>query len=356
MTTESIKEEIKRELPAILRADPEFRAYILEITRQSYADRTETQDRFWEAIEQMNRDRAEQARKWDANQAELQRMREEANQKWEEQNQKWEEHNRKWEEHNQKWDANQAELQRMREEANQKAQAQNQKWDANQAELQRMREEADQKAQAQNQKWDANQAELQRMREEANRKWEEQNQKWEEQNQKWYANQAEFERKREDDNRKWDENQAELGKLHEENMAYARKYDRSIGALGARWGLQSERAFRDALAGILEENFGVEVLHINDFDDTGEVFGRPEQVELDLIIKNGLLLICELKSSIDKAGMYSFERKARYYERRHQRQANRLIVISPMIDARAQKVADQLGIETFGDSVDVKSL
>ena len=79
-------------------------------------------------------------------------------------------------------------------------------------------------------------------------------------------------------------------------------------------------------------------------------------MELDIIVKDGLLLICELKSSIDKAGMYIFERKARFYEKRHRRQANRLIVISPMIDPRAQKVADRLGIETFHDSQDVKSL
>lgn len=123
-----------------------------------------------------------------------------------------------------------------------------------------------------------------------------------------------------------------------------------------RWGFQSVRAFRNALAGILEKNFGVEVLNINEYDDEGTVFGRPDQVELDVINKNGLLIICELKSSIDKAGMYIFERKARFYDRRHNRQANRLIVISPMIDARAQKVADSLGIETYGDSIDVQSL
>jgi hypothetical protein len=54
------------------------------------------------------------------------------------------------------------------------------------------------------------------------------------------------------------------------------------------------------------------VVNVNDYDDEGTVFGRPDQVELDVIIKNGLLLICELKSSIDKAGMYIFERKARF--------------------------------------------
>ena len=139
-------------------------------------------------------------------------------------------------------------------------------------------------------------------------------------------------------------------------IAMVHKHDRSIGALGSRWGLQSERAFRNALAGILEKSFGVQVLNVNEYDDEGTVFGRPDQVELDVIIKNGLLIICELKSSIDKAGMNIFERKVRYYERKHNRQANRMMVISPMIDARAQHVADRLGIETYGDSIDVESL
>jgi len=235
MNTESLKEVIRRELPALLRADPDLRAYILELTREEYAGRQETQDRFYELLAELRRDREERAREWDE------------------------------------------------------------------------------------------------YKDEQNRKWDEQN-------------------------RKWDANQAELRRLHEEIMAQAKKFDRSIGALGARWGTQSEKAFRDALAGILEQNFGVQVINVNEYDDQGEVFGRPDQVELDVIIKNGMLLICELKSSIDKAGMYIFERKARFYERRHQRSANRLIVVSPMIDARARKVAERLGIETFGDSTEVETL
>ena len=63
-----------------------------------------------------------------------------------------------------------------------------------------------------------------------------------------------------------------------------------------------------------------------------------------------------MKSSIDKAGMYIFERKARFYEERHERKAQRLIVISPMIDPKARQVADKLGIQTYSDSEDVESL
>ena len=127
MNTESLKEMIRRELPALLQADPDFRAYILELTREEYAGRQETQDRFYELLAELRRDREEQNRKWDANQAELRRDREEQN-------------------------------------------------------------------------------------------------------------------------RKWDANQAELRRLHEEIMAQAKKFDRSIGALGARWGTQSEKAFRDTSA------------------------------------------------------------------------------------------------------------
>lgn len=242
MNTESLKEVIKRELPVWLREDPELRAYILELTRQEYAARADTQDRFYEILAELRCDREEQARKWDKQ----------------------------------------------------------------------------------------------------SRKWDEQSGKWDEDARQWH-----------EQNRKWEESEQRFNRVHEEIMAQARRHDRTIGALGARWGTQSEKAFRDALAGILEQTFGVQVLNINEYDDEGVVFGRPDQVELDVIIKNGLLLICELKSSIDKAAMYIFERKARFYERRHQRQADRLIVVSPMIDARAQQVAQRLGIETYGDSMEV---
>ena len=282
MNAETLKEAIRRELPQFLRTDPDLRAYILELTRQEYASRTETRDWFHDLLAELRHDREEQARKWD-------------------------EQNRKWEEH-----------------------------------------QAEQREEFKNLY-----AQLQHDREEQARKWDEHQAEQREEFQKLYA---QLQHDREEQSRRWEANQVELRRLHEEIMAQAQKHERGIGALGSRWGLQSEKAFRDALAGILEKNFNVQVVNVNEYDDQGEVFGRPDQVELDVIIKNGLLLICELKSSIDKAGMYSFERKARFYEKRHGRQASRLLVISPMIDARARKVAERLGIETYGDSTDVEAL
>jgi hypothetical protein len=303
-----------QKLPLLIRQNPQIHELVLELARENFAGRQETQDKFYQILGELRRDREEQARKW-----------EEQNRKWDEYQQ---EQNRKWEEQNQKW-------QEQNQEQHQKWQEQHQKW-----------EEQHQKWQEQNQ--------------EQHQKWQEQHQKWQEQNQeqhqKWQEQHQEQHQKWEEQHQKWEDAKREFAQMHEAIMAIAQKQERSIGALGARWGIPSENAFRNALAGILAKNFGVEVLNVNEYDEQGEVFGRPDQVEIDVIIKNSLLIVCEIKSSIDKAGMYIFERKVRFYEKKYQRQASRLLVISPMVDPKAHLVADQLGIEVYSDSVDVKSV
>ena len=104
---------------------------------------------------------------------------------------------------------------------------------------------------------------------------------------------------------------------------------------------------------MLTESFGVEVLNINEYDDAGEVFGRPDQIELDIIVRNGTLIIFELKSSTDRSQLYVFSCKIAFYEKRHQRTADRKILVSPFIHPRAQELAQELGIETYGDSSEV---
>ncbi|NET58046.1 MAG: DUF3782 domain-containing protein [Symploca sp. SIO2E6] len=158
---------------------------------------------------------------------------------------------------------------------------------------------------------------------------------------------AELRRDREEQNCKWEENHKQIQQLLLENKQLNSKHDSTIGALGARWGLYSEGSFRNALKGILEDSFAVEVLHLTEYDSAGEVFGRPDQVELDLLIKNGLLIICEIKSSMSKADIYTFERKVRFYQNRHQQTANRKIVISPMVHPRAKEIASELGVEVY---------
>ena len=237
------------------------------------------------------------------------------------------------------------------------------KFDRILAELQRDREEQARKWDENNRKWNDFTQEQNRKWEEQNHKWEENNHKWEEQNRKWDENNQEQNRKWEEQNRKWDENNKRLDKMQEQTdqtlaeiQKANRKYDSAIGALGSRWGLHSEASFRNALKGILETSFGVEVLNLNDFDHDGEVFGRPDQVEVDVIIKNGSVILCEIKSSMSKPDMYIFDRKVAYYEKHHHRTVDRKLVISPMVDQRAIPVAENLGIEIFSYADSIESL
>ncbi len=178
--------------------------------------------------------------------------------------------------------------------------------------------------------------ELRRDREESTRKWEEQNRKWEEQNRKW-----------EEQNRKWDENAARQDRMLDAIEAQAKEHRQSMGAIGARWGVHTEAAFRNALRGILQDSFDVEVLNVTEWDESGVVFGHPDQVELDILITNGNVIACEIKSAMSKADLYTFERKVVFYEKLHQRPVSRRIVISPMVREDARAVAQNLGIEVY---------
>lgn len=111
--------------------------------------------------------------------------------------------------------------------------------------------------------------------------------------------------------------------------------------------LRSEQSFRNALKGILKDTTDLEVQHVIEWDDEGEVFGMPDQIELDLIIKNGIFIISEIKSSFNKSDVYTFYRKVQFYEKKHQRKASQLVMIFPMVDDFAQKKAEELNIKVY---------
>ena len=196
--------------------------------------------------------------------------------------------------------------------------------------------------------------ELKRDREARDKKWEEnqkaQDKKWEAQDKKWEAQDKRWEAQ----DKRWEENQKVINEMLASIKIFNRRIDSTIGALGSRWGLQTEAAFRNGLKAILEESFGVKVERYEDYDHNGVVFGRPDQVELDVIIHDGTLILCEIKSSMSKSDMYIFCRKKDFYENKHGRKASRVMVISPMINDSARVVAKNLNVEIYGYAEDVE--
>jgi len=193
-----------------------------------------------------------------------------------------------------------------------------------------------------------------RWKEQAER-WSKQDDRWNEECERWKA--EDFRWVRED--QRWEELAADRKAQDERiNQRFERlegdlqQIKLSIGALGARWGLSAEESFRSALAGILTESYGVTVLNVSFQDSEGKVFGRPDQVEMDIVVTNGVCMAIEIKSSVDKQAVYLFDRKVQVYSEREGRTVNRKIVISPMVDSRAFRVARELGIEVFTRSDD----
>ena len=286
---------IQQELPGLIAQTPQVREFVLRTVSEYYAGKQETESKFDRVLAELQRDREEQARLWREHRQENQATLARLDREWEENNRRWDENTRQWDENKRQWDENTRQWHEQHQE--------------NQAMLVRLDQE----------------------REKDNRRWDENTRQWHEQHQ---------------------HNQEILGELKRHN----RRYTSTIGALGSRWGIYSEASFRNALSGILTDSFGVQVLNLNLYDQEGEVFGRPDQVELDLIIQNGLTIACEIKSSIDKAGMYSFGRKVDFYAKHEGRQISRKLVISPMVDDRARPVAQALGIEVYSYADEVEGL
>jgi hypothetical protein len=215
-------------------------------------------------------------------------------------------------------------------------------------EMRQSREEWMRRWEENERRWEENERRWKQQWEEDRRRWEENARLWRENEERWKENE-----------RRWEENQQQIraliGELQRQGKGLQRvhrRIDQTIGALGARWGMMSENAFRNALRGILEENFGVKVERVRYKDGSGEVFGRPDQVELDVVIYDGQMLVCEIKSYASRADVYAFERKVRSYEKRVGRKADRAILISPMIEDA--ELARTLGIEVYTSADDVR--
>ena len=261
---------------------------------------------------------------------------------------KWAENERKWIENEQKW----AEFKAYSDE---KWAANDARWDANDARW----DANDLKWIANDARWDAN--DLKWIANDA--RWDANDLRWIANDARWDANDARWDA----DDLKWEINDirwvsinsilddliASFLEFKKDNLKFDEFMRVKVGALGARWGVATENSYRSMLESILVKSFNVEVQNFIGLDESGTVFGRPDQIELDIIIKNGVLIIMELKSSISKNDLYIFERKVRWYESKFDIIVNRAIVVSPMVDRWAIAVAEKLKIELFSNFDDL---
>jgi hypothetical protein len=122
---------------------------------------------------------------------------------------------------------------------------------------------------------------------------------------------------------------------------------RHIDALGARWGIVSEEAFREGLRGLLKRDFGFRVEKWIKRDEQGFVYGYPSDVDIDVAVHDGKIILIEVKSHIDNEDVYNFRRKCEFYRIMEGREPERRIIVTPYADEEALKTAEKLGIEVY---------
>jgi len=139
----------------------------------------------------------------------------------------------------------------------------------------------------------------------------------------------------------------DMNKLREDMIRGFELVERHISALGARWGLMAESAFREGLRRLLEKVFGFRVESWRAYDEAGIVFGYPSEVEVDVTVSEEKLVLIEVSSQVRASDVLQFKKKAELYEGKTGRRPDRLIIVTPYIDEKALEAAKQLGIEAY---------
>ena len=195
-------------------------------------------------------------------------------------------------------------------------------------------------------------SELKRLREDFNtfvkeqeKRWEENNRRWEEAYKRFEAIEAELKRLREDLNKL----REDFNKLYESVMRRMDSFERRLVALGARWGVESEEAFREGLRAVVEKEFGLRVERWVQHDDEGKVFGYPADIELDIAVHDDRVIVIEIKSFADAEDIYIFNKKTRFYEEATGKRVSRKIVVTPFINDEVLRIARRLGVEVYTD-------
>ena len=140
-----------------------------------------------------------------------------------------------------------------------------------------------------------------------------------------------------------DRHEAELVRLREDMNRGFELMERHISALGARWGVMAESAFRESLRGFLERELGYRVEKWTVFDEAGKVYGYPSVVDVDITASDGKLISSHIKAS----DISTFRRKAELYTEKTGKKPDKLVIVTPYIDDRAVQAAKELEIEVY---------
>lgn len=125
----------------------------------------------------------------------------------------------------------------------------------------------------------------------------------------------------------------------------------SIYAVGNRYGVVTEEAFRSAISYLVEDllkEYKVERWVY--YDSRGTVYGTPSTIEIDVLVRDRERILIEYKAHVDKGDIGELERIAKLYKEAVGVEAKKIIV-GASVTERAVELARTLGIEVRAGSI-----
>ena len=126
----------------------------------------------------------------------------------------------------------------------------------------------------------------------------------------------------------------DMAKLDAKMDAGFEELRRAIDRLGARWGIRNESLFRQTMAAVLEQSFGVTV-------EQRTIAGE----QFDLLIFDGQHILVEIAASVGKSIVQRLQRKRRLYTAETGVEPTRVILATASIHSQRAQELRQMGIE-----------
>ena len=157
----------------------------------------------------------------------------------------------------------------------------------------------------------------------------------------------ERQQKLEERQQKIEEELIELKKSHNELVKRMANLEKLVITIAHRYGVITEVSFREALSNVLSRYFGASASKWSVYDEEGIVFGYPSMVDAEVIIRDNVHIIVEIKSRVDPGDIVILYRVGKLYEKRAGVRP-KLAIVAGFITNKAREVAKKYGVEVYG--------
>ncbi len=137
-----------------------------------------------------------------------------------------------------------------------------------------------------------------------------------------------------------------FARIEERQQKMEKEFRYMFNALATRVGIITEEMFRESLKYFLEEEFKTHKVEKVILEDDGSVTGIPSStVEIDVVVKDSIHYLIEVKSSLDKYDIYKLFNIRELYKKVKKIKNIKLIAFGVIIQKDAIDVAKKLNIE-----------